>query len=62
MTLRILESGGGGGADDATDGRKDRTTREEWSVKSGLRWGQRARHGGAASAELWKKRPMICTL
>ena len=55
LTLRILESGGGGAEDGPEEGEYD-----EREVERQVRFAVGpARHGGAASAELWQERPMI---
>ena len=55
LTLRILESGGGGAEDGPEEGEDD-----ERGVERQVRFAVGpARHGGAASAELWQERPMI---
>ena len=55
LTLRILESGGGGADDGPEEGEDD-----ERGVERQVRFAVGpARHGGAASAELWQERPMI---
>ena len=55
LTLRILESGGGGAEDGPEEGEDD-----EREVERQVRFAVGpARHGGAASAELWQETPMI---